>query len=153
VFVDCASSRLPATPRAALARPPQAPGSAPQGVACANVHNAARTFVGVTEGPPLNDFAASAMEAERALRAIKGQLCVLQDAQDPGGELRDSLDHGRAEITAVRFLSADRAESDVQLQRAPLDGELAGALRTPWLLRLERRQAGWQVVSASALKR
>lgn len=151
MFVDCASTHAAVNPAATTPPPPpHAAVSGPQGAACGNVRNAPRTFIGVAAGQPLDDFAASAVEAGKALRAIKSQLCVLKDAQDPGGELRGALARGSAEITVLRFLNADLAVADVELQRAPVDGELAGALRTQWLVRVERVQAAWHVVSASA---
>jgi hypothetical protein len=112
---------------------------------CPGVKQAARTFIGFAEGQSLDDFEATANEAERVLRAVKKQLCRL-DAQHDNGLRAGSLTQGGLTITAVKFTTADLSAADVELKRAEdLDNDVPS--QRLWLVRMQRSAAAvWSVL-------
>jgi hypothetical protein len=111
------------------------------------VRQASRTFIGFAEGQNLQDFEATAVEAERVLRAIKTQLCRLDQQRDQGLRAA-SLAGSGVEISSVRFTLADLSGADVEVKWGAQDG---GELVDPellWTLRMQRTGVAWNVASS-----
>jgi hypothetical protein len=143
VLSQCASTPPIASdqttqPRAASAA------SAIKPAACANVRQAAHTFIGFAADQALDDFDATALQATRVLSAIKLQLCRLAPEQDPAGGLRAALVASGAEIKAVHFTSAQLLLAHVDVQTGEPDAGRA------WLVQVQRAGETWRVLSAAA---
>jgi hypothetical protein len=115
-----------------------------------DVRQAPRTFIGFADGQTLDDFEATAIEAERLLATLGVVLCGLSEEQDAQGTLRAALAEGAVEITAVRFTLADLTTADVELRSATESGTDGGA-EPRWLVRCERAGNAWRIVSALRL--
>jgi hypothetical protein len=132
--------------------PSAGPHGAQQGVAarprvppCPGVKQAPRTFIGFAEGQNLDDFEATATEAQHVLRAVKAQLCRL-DGQRDNGLRTATLTGSGLLITSVKFTSADLSGADVELKRAEeLDDNVPS--QRLWLVRMQRgAAAAWSVL-------
>jgi hypothetical protein len=151
-LLSCEGPRAPAAGAGKTSGGEQVAAGAQQGAAgrprvppCPGVKQAARTFIGFAKGQNLDDFEATATEAERVLRAVKTQLCRL-DAQRDNGLRAGSLTDGGLLITAVKFTSADLSAADVELKRAEdLDNDVPP--QRLWLVRMQRSAAAaWSVL-------
>ena len=114
---------------------------------CRGIKQAPRTFIGFAKGQDLENFEATATEAERVLRAVKTQLCCL-DAQHDNGLRAASLAGAGLLIIAVKFTAADLSGADVELKRAEdLDNDVPP--QRLWLVRMQRSStAAWSVLLA-----
>lgn len=108
-----------------------------------------RTFIGFAEGQNLDDFEATASEAQHLLRALKSQLCRL-DQQRDNGLRAASLDSAGLQITAVRFVLADLSGADVEVEAGGQDPTQAQAKagETVWQVRMQRSGTAWRVLSS-----
>jgi hypothetical protein len=113
------------------------------------VRQAERTFIGFAEGQSLDDFEATASEAQHVLRAVRSQLCRLDQQRDNG--LRTaSLESTGLQITAVRFMLADLSAADVEVKAGAQDPIQAQAKagETVWNVRMQRSGPAWRVLSS-----
>ncbi len=146
----CCSSTVPAESEPATA-PAGARSAGGEGAAVASpasapragcrVRQAQRTFVGFAEHQSLDDFEATALEAERVLHMLKAELCRPHAASSSDPKLRAAIGAGLLEITAVRFTRADLSAATAELR------EPEPATQARWLLQCARTDTGWQIVS------